>query len=1005
MLEMKREMKSLECNELDALDKYRTEQRGGDHISSPSRELTLMRRKIVVILLIGVTVLSLISIMGIGLAHAQNPEHRAAWVANRNSWTGMPYDEAGINQLMDKLQSANINVIYVQECNDPHHSVPEDQNQYFIDQAHAHNIDCHLWITAGPYASKDDVDATALAARCEALAQIPNVEGIHLDYIRYIDDGRVSDESWYVPVNQAVEASYNAIKGVDPEIYLSAAVYVVNPPPSTWNAATAVGQDWKTWLNEGYIDFVTLMNYKSQNTEFHKGRLEASLNWSDHPEAVFDGLILVNDAGEWIEVSALEEQINLSRSMGCKGNSIFVGNIINSYIPMLQSGPYSEYVEPYYPGGPVVSGTISGTVTDKDAGLGIEGATVTADGYSTTTNSTGGYTITGVPVGNYTVTASVTGYYSQTQENVEVIENRTTEVNFTLSGIATGTTSGTITNTSGAPIQEATVSANEYSNTTNATGGYTITLPVGNYTVTASKTGYFPESQEKVQILEDQTITVNFQLTEAPDLVGEWHFDEGSGTTAYDSSENSNDGVINGAVYTSSSKLGDYALEFDGNSYVNISDSLSMDFNKSSGTIEFWVKPANPISGASQLLVIDSDYEIEFNIQGDGDLFYYPWVDGSFNNYNLVTDPLTAGDWQHVAVTWEFSTKEVKIYVDGVNQTFAIENVPTYWTALASTGDWHIGGSPVKNQYFNGTFDEVKIYSRALSADEIKADYEAGLEDVTPPETTITSGPDGTIDYNDVSFNWTGSDDVTPTSQLVYSYKLENYDSDWSFWASNTSKSYNDLSNGNYTFKVKAKDEAGNEDLTPAERSFTVLVDLIVTNPSATPSLIPDDTDNAPGWGETTQLNVTVTDDSGILNVTINLSQIGGSSVQPMRKIEGDIWSVTTNASAGTAGWNGTAYVPYHLQVNATDIHGNSNTSVSIELMVMKNGDVTGDGFVDDGDGIRLMNHDYYPEDPRYGILSDTVADVTGDGIVDDGDGIRLMNHDYYPEDPHYMLK
>ena len=35
------------------------------------------------------------------------------------------------------------------------------------------------------------------------------------------------------------------------------------------------------------------------------------------------------------------------------------------------------------------------------------------------------------------------------------------------------------------------------------------------------------------------------------------------------------------------------------------------------------------------------------------------------------------------------------------------------------------------------------------------------------------------------------------------------------------------MPNGNYTFKVKAKDEAGNEDPTPAERTFTVLVDLI----------------------------------------------------------------------------------------------------------------------------------------------------------------------------------
>ena len=91
--------------------------------------------------------------------------------------------------------------------------------------------------------------------------------------------------------------------------------------------------------------------------------------------------------------------------------------------------------------------------------------------------------------------------------------------------------------------------------------------------------------------------------------------------------------------------------------------------------------------------------------------------------------------------------------------------------------------------------------------------------DTTPPATEITDGPSGTIDYNDVTFEWNGSDDITEPTDLTYQYKL---DGSWSAWTYATNKSYSGLSNGDYTFMVKAKDQAGNE-ATPAPRSFTIL--------------------------------------------------------------------------------------------------------------------------------------------------------------------------------------
>jgi len=94
--------------------------------------------------------------------------------------------------------------------------------------------------------------------------------------------------------------------------------------------------------------------------------------------------------------------------------------------------------------------------------------------------------------------------------------------------------------------------------------------------------------------------------------------------------------------------------------------------------------------------------------------------------------------------------------------------------------------------------------------------------DVTPPETMITAGPSGTIATRTAVFSWTGSDDVTATGSLVYAFRLHPLELTFSPFGSATTKTYTGLNNGAYTFFVKARDQAGNKDLTPASRSFTV---------------------------------------------------------------------------------------------------------------------------------------------------------------------------------------
>jgi hypothetical protein len=91
-------------------------------------------------------------------------------------------------------------------------------------------------------------------------------------------------------------------------------------------------------------------------------------------------------------------------------------------------------------------------------------------------------------------------------------------------------------------------------------------------------------------------------------------------------------------------------------------------------------------------------------------------------------------------------------------------------------------------------------------------------QDTTPPETTVTGGPanGSTQPSDDATFTFASSE-----ANSTFQCKLDAgaYEACYS-----GTKSYSNLANGSHTFSVKAKDAAGNEDATPAVRSWTVNV-------------------------------------------------------------------------------------------------------------------------------------------------------------------------------------
>jgi hypothetical protein len=102
-------------------------------------------------------------------------------------------------------------------------------------------------------------------------------------------------------------------------------------------------------------------------------------------------------------------------------------------------------------------------------------------------------------------------------------------------------------------------------------------------------------------------------------------------------------------------------------------------------------------------------------------------------------------------------------------------------------------------------------------------DFRAGRIDIQPPDTTIQSGPSGVVSPQNVSFTFTATE---AGSSFECSIDAGAYS------ACISPKSYPSLSPGAHTFRVRAVDAVGNQDATPAERSFEVVNPPTVTTGS-----------------------------------------------------------------------------------------------------------------------------------------------------------------------------
>ena len=211
-------------------------------------------------------------------------------------------------------------------------------------------------------------------------------------------------------------------------------------------------------------------------------------------------------------------------------------------------------------------------------------------------------------------------------------------------------------------------------------------------------------------------------------VVGIWLFDEGAGKEAKDASGNNHHGTINGADWVKGKF--ENALEFDGSHWVTIASTPELQIGEEL-TMMGWVN-AKDIGDWRQLIAKSNEYLLRIDPPNEGNRM------SSFVNTNndwgqRASSPQIPelNTWIHLAGTYDSAAKadHLGVYVNGVRVGSSTRPGNTAITDNpVEIGRWG-GGS-----YFVGTIDEVAIFNKVLSEDDMQTIIEHGLAKVLAGE-------------------------------------------------------------------------------------------------------------------------------------------------------------------------------------------------------------------------------------------------------------------------------
>lgn len=294
--------------------------------------------------------------------------------------------------------------------------------------------------------------------------------------------------------------------------------------------------------------------------------------------------------------------------------------------------------------------------------------------------------------------------------------------------------------------------------------------------------------------------------------------------------------IMNDATYTDSCSL---------------TLNLSASDRPSSGISQMTISNSSSFEGANwQEYVTAKSWTL---LPGDGEkTVYVKFKDGAGSVSEIYSDTIILDTTPpKVAITSPCADTSVRgeVVIKGTAsdenfRSYLVEygqgTEPTSWTEITTPNSQVIDGTLATwdTTVLNGGSCTLRLTAADLAGNSAQTQVSLRVDN-HPPDASLIDCPTETVTGNTpkvaVTFTWTGSDPdgITPVEKLVYQYKLEgclDYQ-DWSDWTQETTKTYM-LPSGNYTFKVRAKDEAGNypeeDDPATAKSSFTVSLPIII---------------------------------------------------------------------------------------------------------------------------------------------------------------------------------